>query len=393
MLTEDFMGRFLFTKFAYRATVNKFRALNLARPINIGQNIAFFGSDELSLHTLKCLHAVYPVQTVVTTNASTPIYRYAQKTSMNCHLWNDLKKDKFAYFSTHKHSLGIVISFGKILPNSMIRRFQSPIINVHPSLLPRWRGASPLPYTILAGDALTAVSIFLISDKTVDTGRIWSCDLVQLPTSHLFKTSDLLRFMMPHCSRSLLRLIEVLRVLEPHSLDQSVIPLKVENTSKPNKEHGNLDFQTMSAVHVNRIWRAFHEFRVHPTCRFENQILSLIDEPSPVDPATIPPLQCEPGDLVVLKRHEPEFRIFIRCQDSWLLPSRFKLHGHKPCSQIDFYNGYLHQLKASSRDLGHNFHLYARLTSLGPNPIVPIPPPLIDFPRDFLVNKFNVTLE
>ncbi len=64
---------------------------------------------------------------------------------------------------------GVVVAFGTILPAELIARI--PMLNVHFSLLPRWRGAAPVERAILAGDAQTGVSVMTI-DETLDTGPV-----------------------------------------------------------------------------------------------------------------------------------------------------------------------------------------------------------------------------
>lgn len=68
--------------------------------------------------------------------------------------------------------LFVVVSYGKILPPSLLTLPPHGGINVHPSLLPRYRGASPIPWAILNGDEKTGVSIIALSEE-VDGGEIF----------------------------------------------------------------------------------------------------------------------------------------------------------------------------------------------------------------------------
>jgi len=65
----------------------------------------------------------------------------------------------------------VVAAYGQILPASLLRAAEHGAINVHASLLPRWRGASPITAAILAGDAETGVSIMQM-DEGLDTGPV-----------------------------------------------------------------------------------------------------------------------------------------------------------------------------------------------------------------------------
>lgn len=68
-------------------------------------------------------------------------------------------------------SLGLLADFGQIVPGALINALPGGILNLHPSLLPKFRGASPIPATILAGDRETGVSTILM-DAGLDTGPL-----------------------------------------------------------------------------------------------------------------------------------------------------------------------------------------------------------------------------
>src|SRR3989344_3512993 len=70
-----------------------------------------------------------------------------------------------------KPDLGIIAAYGQILPKDILAIPQYGFLNVHPSLLPRHRGSSPIQYTILSGDQKAGVTIIRISEE-VDAGPI-----------------------------------------------------------------------------------------------------------------------------------------------------------------------------------------------------------------------------
>ena len=73
---------------------------------------------------------------------------------------------------TTKAEAGVLAAFGKIVPEKVIQAFPKGIINVHPSLLPRYRGSTPIETAILNGDNKTGVSLMAL-DKGMDTGNIY----------------------------------------------------------------------------------------------------------------------------------------------------------------------------------------------------------------------------
>jgi methionyl-tRNA formyltransferase len=68
--------------------------------------------------------------------------------------------------------IGVLVSYGKIIPQSIIDMFEPGIVNVHPSLLPKYRGPSPIESAILNGDAETGVSIMQLS-AAMDAGPVY----------------------------------------------------------------------------------------------------------------------------------------------------------------------------------------------------------------------------
>ncbi|KAI9336662.1 formyl transferase, partial [Pilaira anomala] len=71
-----------------------------------------------------------------------------------------------------QYDLGVVVSFGYFIPPHIISAFKYGAVNVHPSLLPKYRGAAPIQHAIMYGDSETGVSVQELDDKEFDAGRI-----------------------------------------------------------------------------------------------------------------------------------------------------------------------------------------------------------------------------
>ena len=74
---------------------------------------------------------------------------------------------------------GVLVSFGRIIPQEIIDLFTPAIVNVHPSLLPKYRGPSPIESAILNGDTKTGVSLMKLS-KEMDAGDVYSQEEIKL---------------------------------------------------------------------------------------------------------------------------------------------------------------------------------------------------------------------
>ncbi len=73
--------------------------------------------------------------------------------------------------------LAVVVAYGRIIPTSLLQRV--PMVNLHFSLLPRWRGAAPVERAILAGDPTTGVCLMEVAEG-LDTGDIYDCITVPI---------------------------------------------------------------------------------------------------------------------------------------------------------------------------------------------------------------------
>jgi methionyl-tRNA formyltransferase len=73
--------------------------------------------------------------------------------------------------------LGVVVAFGRIIPAALLDRL--PMVNLHFSLLPRWRGAAPLERALLAGDEVTGVSVMAL-EAGLDTGPVYASQAVEV---------------------------------------------------------------------------------------------------------------------------------------------------------------------------------------------------------------------
>jgi len=75
--------------------------------------------------------------------------------------------------------LGVVVAFGQLIPPSVLAALPSGYVNVHFSLLPRWRGAAPVERAILAGDAETGVCLMQL-EAGLDTGPVYVCRTIPI---------------------------------------------------------------------------------------------------------------------------------------------------------------------------------------------------------------------
>ena len=92
--------------------------------------------------------------------------------------------------NSNRDLLGVVVAYGKIIPSSVLSHI--PMVNIHFSLLPRWRGAAPVERAILAGDMRTGVCIMNV-EETLDTGDVFARREIDILGTHTTEilTADL----------------------------------------------------------------------------------------------------------------------------------------------------------------------------------------------------------
>ncbi len=133
--------------------------------------IIFFGTPDYVIPILDKLHKYHEIVAVVTQSPK-PVGRDKIITYSAVDSWAFKKHipRNFDYVDLPEADMGVCASFGMIIPKVVINNFKFGILNIHPSLLPEFRGASPIQATIIAGSD-PAISIIKMDEK-MDHGPI-----------------------------------------------------------------------------------------------------------------------------------------------------------------------------------------------------------------------------
>ena len=218
----------------------------------------------------------------------------------------------------------VVAAFGMILPREVLAIPPLRCLNIHPSLLPRHRGPSPVQGAILAGDEWTGVSIILM-EEGVDTGAILSQRKVAIESQD---TAESLAEKLAQASAQLLE--ETL----PRWYSRSLVPRPQEEqgatyTRLFSKEDGEIDWH-LSAVDV---WRRVRAFYPWPGCytRWQGKILKVLE--------AIPlPGGGEPGRIKALAPDEGA-ALGVETGDGILGLVRVQLEGRRAMTTEEFLRG------------------------------------------------------
>ena len=102
----------------------------------------------------------------------TPIHEFSKKNNIKVRHPETLDTDEeLEFFRKEKPDIVVVVAYGKILPRSLLDIHNINFINVHASLLPKWRGAAPIQRSIMNLDKETGISIMKITPK-LDAGPV-----------------------------------------------------------------------------------------------------------------------------------------------------------------------------------------------------------------------------
>lgn len=297
--------------------------------------IVFFGTPEFVLPVLEALKNSGHEILAVITQPSKPIGRRQILTPSPVAIWAE--KHQISVVTDVKEAanlnadLGIVAAYGKIIPSQVIESFPHGLINIHPSLLPKYRGASPIQAVIAAGEKETGVTIMKI-DEEMDHGPL----LYQF-TSPIKKTDTTGSLRERVFEKSAKKLVEIL----PSYLEGKIKPQEQEHekatyTKLVRKEHGFIPPGYVKAVVQdvplnNEEWQIpfIKNYSLLPSAQSLEQFIRALD-PWPGS-WTYVHLNKVPQRLKILKAHVEKNKLVL---------DQVQLEGKNPVSWEQFNKGY-----------------------------------------------------
>ena len=221
----------------------------------------------------------------------------------------------------------VVAAYGLILPLAVLNIPRFGCLNIHASLLPRWRGAAPIERAILAGDRETGITIMQM-DQGLDTGAILLQHPIPIAQDDTAQTlRDKLALLGAHC------IVEALMHMQQGTLlPVPQIESGVTYASKLEKHEAEIDWRS-SAENIGRAVRAFNPYpgthsRLHGTS-------IKIWQASPAGDTG-----GSPGQIVAIERHG----IIVACGKGALVLEIVQKSGGKKLSAASFLSGFPLQL-------------------------------------------------
>lgn len=321
--------------------------------------VLFFGTTDFSVATLRLLnvnrlaqnHSSALVKSLEVVTGSekeveAPVRKFALQHSLQTYSWPPCVQ-------YNDYDVGIVASFGHLIPEKLIKAFPWGILNVHASLLPRWRGAAPIVHTVLNGDKETGVSIMKIEPKHFDIGN------VLLQRSCLISdriTAKQLTNVLAELGAQLI--IECLKDL-PTYLSNSMVQDVSLATKAPKitSQMSIVNWSLHSTCSLDRLCRAIGDsYKLQTSWNGTSVKLDDFLAPSVMDTLNIDLLYQQqrrfkislpqPGDIYF---HKKRNILCVRCQDGWVGLKSLQVSGYKTYTPREFYNGFLSKVDPRQR--------------------------------------------
>lgn len=152
--------------------------------------VVFLGTPRAAVPALDALVAEHDVGVVITqpdrprgrsgTPQSPPVKERAAAHGLDVAQPSTSAELARAIEESGPFDVGVVVAFGRILRSEVLELALHGMVNVHFSLLPRWRGAAPVARALMAGDSMTGVTIMKL-DEGLDTGPVISAQAIDIP--------------------------------------------------------------------------------------------------------------------------------------------------------------------------------------------------------------------
>ncbi|MGD9347023.1 MAG: methionyl-tRNA formyltransferase [Candidatus Aminicenantes bacterium] len=288
--------------------------------------VVFFGSPESAIPSLqKIMEDGHKVELIVTQPdrpsgrgkrlTASPVKRIALEKNIPVLQPGRIRKDPaaLATLSEIMPDLNAVVAYGQIIPASIIYMPKHNSINLHFSLLPKYRGASPVQWAILNGESTTGLTIFKLNEKMDEGDILTQREIEILPRENAFELEKRLAREGADLLAETIDRIDTLKPMKQDHAQATYAPLI-------KKEDGLIDWKS-EAISIDRKVRAFTPWPSAFT-HFRGKRIKILDgkvdkaEPKPpIQPGAVCVsekeglhIRCGDGHIYIIERLQPENR-------------------------------------------------------------------------------------
>ena len=296
--------------------------------------IVLFGSSDFALPLLEALHksshelvAVYTQPPSISGRGLRLKYgglgKRAQDLLLNVFHPDAVNDDQVLdHFSSLSVDVAIVASYGQILSTNLLSLPRFGFLNLHPSLLPRWRGAAPVPRAIIAGDSITGVCTIRMVKK-LDAGPILAQEEVMIGPGAT--STHLLTLLSKIGAKQVMRILDT--SLEASGITQSHTGITYANKIEKMETRINWNLP------ANTIERLIRGLSSIPSawCLIDNARVKIIT-------CSVLNFQGSPGSRISAES-EPK-SLIVACGENSISISCIQREGKKPVFVEEFLRGY-----------------------------------------------------
>ncbi len=250
-----------------------------------------------------------------------PVHAFAESNGIEVRTPRRLRSaEDQAAFAALGADVAVVAAYGLILPKAVLDAPRHGCINIHASLLPRWRGAAPIQHAILAGDTESGVTVMQM-DEGLDTGHMLLKGAVPITGQ---TTASSLHDALAELGSRLI--VEALAKLEAGTLQATPQPEEgATYAGKLTRDDGRLDWRR-PAIDLERQVRALTPW---PATWFLHDGVVLKVSAAEL----VPSVFGEPGEVL-------DNALTVACGEGALCPTRIQRPGKAPMSVADLLRGY-----------------------------------------------------
>jgi len=295
-------------------------------------SINFFGTHDFAAGILQALidSGLFEIKTIFTAPdrpvgrhqeiTESPVKNLAKKNNLKIAQPETLKNFDFTPYGAE---LNIVCQYGFLIPKNILDGAKHGSINVHTSLLPKFRGASPIQTAIMNGDTETGVTIMLM-DTLMDHGPILAQETVTIAPTDTYtdlagKLLEKAKFLLVDTTQKW--------VLGPKMTPQSQDEAVATKCRLIGRNDGKIDFLTQTASQIYNLYRAFTPWPGVWTEVGEKRLKLLKIDRSDKN--------ILPGKILA-----EDDQIFFGCREDAIEAIELQLEGKKPMTAKIFLNGY-----------------------------------------------------
>ncbi|HSW66674.1 MAG TPA: methionyl-tRNA formyltransferase [Bacillota bacterium] len=309
----------------------------------MSEPIVFFGSGPVAADSLRLLAVDYEVEAIITKpraphhHGPVPVLSLADELKIPVHtVETKAQLDTLFAARPFRSRLGVLIDFGIIVSQQVINYFPKGIINSHFSLLPEWRGADPITFSILSGQQRTGVSLMLLV-PAMDEGPILSNTSFDIPST--MTTPELTKELINESNQALHHVIPLYLNNEAKSASQAATAQALNRSTEPTysrkltKQDGEIDWRK-PAERLEREIRAYIEWPKSKATFDDTEVT--------ITKATVVYFSGPAGTTAVTHKHP-----IVYCGENALQLDRLKPAGKKEMTGQEFLAGYRKQFLQS----------------------------------------------